>query len=48
MKRRTVLTVMWALFLVSTKLFFAVAIFASLVYALAVLGCWYVDGFIYD
>jgi len=48
MKPRTVWTVLWSCFLVSTNLFFAVAIFSSLVYALSVLGYWYADSFIYN
>jgi len=48
MKPRTVWTVLWSCFLVSVNLFFAVAIFVALVYALAVLGYWYADMFIFD
>jgi len=48
MKRRTVWTFLLSCLLVSTKLLLAVGIFVALVYACAVLGYWYADGFIYD
>ena len=48
MKRRTVWTVLWAVFLVSTKLLFATLLFAALVYAVAVLGYWFAGAYLYD
>jgi len=48
MKPRTVWTVLRSCLLGFVNLFFAVAIFVALVYALAVLGYWYADVFLFD